>query len=206
MIEPIVFTIGHSTHEPEVFFDLLKANFVNCVIDVRSVPFSARAPQFIKEALKEYLEERSVTYLHFPKAFGARQKDPKLLDETGRVDFDKVRQSHYFKEGIDKLRHGLERGFTIALMCSEANPLDCHRFGMISYQLVREGLSVKHILRNGRLLDNEELEKMLLEKYVRKVHERSLFDRASNTETSLEIAYKLRNKEIGFIASEVAWK
>src|SRR5205085_440349 len=139
MSEKVIFTVGHSTHEPQDFLGLLTSNSVNCVIDVRSTPFSTRVPQFNKETLKQYLEENNIIYLHFPKAFGARQKDPELLDETGRVDFEKVRRSEYFREGMDKLRRCLERGFTIALMCSEANPLDCHRFGMISYQLVREG-------------------------------------------------------------------
>lgn len=206
MREPIIFTIGHSTHEPGTFLDLLRSHSVNCVIDVRSVPFSARAPQFSKEALMGYLEGKNITYLHFPRAFGARQKDPDLLDETGRVDFEKVRRSHNFREGIDKLRGALAGGFSIALMCSEANPLDCHRFTMISYQLVRDGLSVRHILKTGQLIDNDDLEKLLVDKYMKKAHERSLFEEGSNAETPLEMAYKLRNKEIGFLASELVWK
>ncbi len=74
---------------------------------------------------------------------------------------------------------------------------------MISYQLVKDGFSVKHILRDGVLLDNEELEGRLLEKYAPKLMERSLFDNTA-VDTPLEIAYRLRNQDIGFLAEKVS--
>lgn len=195
----LVYTIGHSTHDLATFLSFLSSNQVNCVIDVRSIPFSARVPQYNKEDLRQCLESNGIVYMHFPKAFGARQTDPKLLDETGRVDFEKVRLSEPFKNGMEKLKYCIERGFRPALMCSEGNPLDCHRFSMISYQLVKQGFSVKHIMKDGQVLDNESLEKLLLMKYGYKLTRKSLFDKSALTDNQLEFAYKLRNKDIGFV-------
>ncbi|HEX8846542.1 MAG TPA: DUF488 domain-containing protein [Pyrinomonadaceae bacterium] len=204
MHNKIIYTIGHSTHELDDFLKLLVKNSISCIVDVRSIPFSARVPHFNKEDLRQHLEKNNIVYLHFPKAFGARQKDPKLLDESGRVDFEKVRQTVSFREGVDKLHYCLEQGHKVSLMCSEANPLDCHRFSMISYQLVKEGFLVNHILKHGSVINNSELEQRLLDKYSQKISDESLFGNGNISATSLiDLAYKLRNKDIGFIPNQV---
>jgi uncharacterized protein (DUF488 family) len=202
MYDNVIYTIGHSTHSQESFLGLLNNYAVNCVVDVRSTPFSAHVPQFNKETLRQYLDDHGIVYLHFPKAFGARQRDPELLDDSGRVDFEKVRQSKSFREGIDKLRQCLDRGVKVALMCSEGNPLDCHRFSMIAYQLAKDGFLVRHILKTGDVVDNKDLERLLLARYAQKLTERSLFDHRSMNEAQVELAYKLRNKEIGYLAGK----
>jgi uncharacterized protein (DUF488 family) len=195
----VVYTIGHSTHEINIFLELLMKHSITCVIDVRTDPLSVRSPQFNKESLRKSLEEKNIVYLHFPKSFGARHKESSLLDESGKVDFNKVRQSKDFREGINKLIYCLEKGFSVALMCAEANPLNCHRFGLISYQLVREGIYVKHIMKDGALLDNTQLEEMLIREYSAKIANRSLFESSSEVKSPLEMAYEFKNNEIGFI-------
>jgi len=207
MHNKVIYTIGHSTHEQDAFLSLLTKNSISCVVDVRSVPFSQRVPHFNKEVLREYLENHGIVYLHFPKAFGARQKVPELLSENGRVDFEKVRQTGNFREGMGKLQRCTEQGLTVALMCSEANPLDCHRFGMISYQLARENFSVWHILKDGNVIDNEELERRLVAKYFPQLDGESLFQSTNKDVGSLiNLAYKLRNKEIGYLARQASPK
>ena len=123
-----IYTIGHSNHEVRYFTELLQHFGVDCVIDVRSVAASSRFPQFNKAALAETLQAQNILYLHFAKAFGARHDDAALLDENGKVDFEKVQKTVEFIDGVERLRSGLEKGFAIALMCSEAEPFDCHRF------------------------------------------------------------------------------
>lgn len=198
MANKTVFTIGHSTHEIQYFIDLLNKFDVNCVIDVRSAPYSRIAPQFNKPALNSTLRENNIIYMHFEKEFGARHTKPSLLDENGNVDFDKVRETDEFKQGVQRVKNGLARGYKIALMCSEANPFDCHRFSMISYQLVREGMYVNHILQNGNSIDNSELENWLLKKYYRQLLPQSTFFEVVTRETQIEDAYRLRGKDVAF--------
>jgi uncharacterized protein (DUF488 family) len=152
MPDKIVFTVGHSTHDIKHFIELLNKYGVNCLIDVRSSPYSRIAPQFNKDMLSSALKSNEILYVHFEKEFGARHTKPSLLDEDGKVDFDKVRESAEFKQGVQRLEKALKLGYTVALMCSEANPVDCHRFSMISCQLVREGLQVHHILQDPEKL------------------------------------------------------
>jgi uncharacterized protein (DUF488 family) len=201
MTDPIVFTIGHSTHEAEAFIGLLNRYGINCLIDVRSAPYSRIAPQFNKETLSASLKEVGILYAHFEKEFGARPTRPSLLDEEGKVDFDKVRASAEFQQGVQRLKKALELGYNVALMCSEANPFDCHRFSMISYQLVKEGLRVQHLLADGEVIENSVLEEQLLQKYHKKLPQTNLFEIVTR-ETQLEVAYRLRGKDVAFSASK----
>lgn len=201
-----IFTIGHSTHPLETFLALLNNHSINCIIDVRSTPFSRMAPQYNKKPLTNYLRSYGITYGHLPDEFGARHHDKTLLDEDGVVDFSKVRQTASFRQGVDRLKNGVDMGYTIALMCAEANPFDCHRFAMISYQLVREGFDVRHILKDSQVLGNADLEEMLLKKYHKRLPQNTLFDDSVTPELQLETAYRLRNKDIGYSSSNPTYE
>lgn len=206
MSEKIVFTVGHSTHNIRYFVELLKKHGVTSLIDVRSSPYSRIAPQFNKDILRIALKDENIGYVHFEKEFAARQTSPFLLDKDGRVDFDRVRETDEFKQGVQRLKKALKLGLRVALMCSEADPFDCHRFSMISYQLVKEDLQVHHILRDGKIVDNNELEERLLKKYFPK-HDLNKPQVALNedgemsaedTKTLIEKAYIRRGSEIAF--------
>jgi uncharacterized protein (DUF488 family) len=196
-IDQLVYTIGHSNHSIEYFIELLKTYSITCVIDVRSVPASSYNPQFNMENLQHSLKANNITWLHFGEEFGARHTEKELLDAFGKVDFDKVRNTPKFLSGVDRLVKGLEKGFRIALMCSEAEPFDCHRFSMISYYLVRNGFVVHHILKDKTFVTNEELEKRLLKKYERQIPATTLFEIFSEDD-QLNLAYRLRNKDVAY--------
>ena len=193
-----LFTVGHSSHPPDYFLELLQDYKITCLIDVRSVAASAYNPQFNKEPLAAFLRSNGITYLHFSKEFGARHTDPHLLDHDGKVDFEKVRNSDHFKEGIQRLTQGLENGFTIAMMCSEADPLDCHRFSMISFALVEQGFEVNHILKDKSLASNEQLEKALFKKFYKKLPVPTVFEPYITIQDQIKTAYRLKNQEIAF--------
>jgi uncharacterized protein (DUF488 family) len=196
-----IFTIGHSTHTVEAFTDLLARHRIGYVIDVRSAPYSRRVPEFNREPLSAWLRRHSIHYAHMPAEFGARKLDPKLLDAEQRVDFDRVRETPEFRRGIERLKRGAAQGHRIALMCAEADPFDCHRFSMISFQLAREGVAVQHILRDGTVIDNAELEERLREEYGL-TGQTDLFVGDSTPEAQLEEAYRRRGRHVAYSARE----
>lgn len=198
MDKPVIYTVGHSTHQLDYFLSLLNEYNVNCLIDVRSVAASSYNPQYNQEPLKNYLKNHGITYLHFPEEFGARFTDPDLLDDEGRVDFERIRKTFAFKNGMERLWQGVEKGFVIALMCSESEPLDCHRFSMVSVGLIKDGFEVKHILKDKTLKEHKELENVLLKKYDKKLPKPDMFNPNVSIDDQLKEAYRLKNKEIGF--------
>ncbi len=193
-----IYTIGHSNHEIDFFLELLQSQKIDCVVDVRSTPASKYNPQFNQKPLAAFLKNKEIIYLHFGQEFGARQEDDGLLDENGCVNFAWFRKTRAFQDGIERVDIGLSKGFRIALMCSEGNPLECHRFSMISVYLEEIGIEVKHILKDKSLLSNEQLEGQLLKKFKKKLPQPSLFEPNVDTKAQLKAAYELHNQWIGW--------
>ena len=193
-----IFTVGHSTHTLEHFLGLIQSQGVNCVLDVRSVAASKFNPQFNKAELKHFLNANCILYSHMPKEFGARHTDPTLLDEDGKVDFRKVVQTEAFLAGVERIENGLSKGFVIALMCSESEPFDCHRFAMVSFALEGRGIKVSHILKDKTIVTNTKLEHRLITKYGKRLPVPSIFSPEIKPEDVLDYAYRLRNKDVAY--------
>ena len=193
-----IYTIGHSNHEIDYFLELLQSQEINCIVDVRSTPASKYNPQFNQKSLSAFLKKNGVLYMHFGHEFGARQEDEKLLDENGCVNFEWFRKTRAFQDGVERIDIGLEKGYKIALMCSEGNPLECHRFSMISGYLEEIDISVQHILKDKSLLSNQGLEAQLLKKFKKKLPQPSLFDPDVDEKKQLKAAYQLHNQWIGW--------
>lgn len=195
-----LYSIGHSSQTQEEFLALLIPYGINCIVDVRSVPASKYSPQFNQETLKWFLKSHSIQYLHFGDEFGARRTDS--IDPKGQVDFELAVKTELFQQGAARLMKGLEKGYQIALMCSEADPLECHRFSMISRYFYDQGLDVQHILKDGTLASHASLEKEMIKQFLhsRKYHlpEVDLLFGTYSEEEQRADAYRLKNKEIGY--------
>jgi hypothetical protein len=115
-----------------------------------------------------------------PEEFGARHANPTSL-----------------AKGLERLRHGANKGFTIALVCAEADPLECHRFSVISV-VVKNEFEVLHILKDKSIITNIDLESELLKKFKRKILTSDMFQQVHTHQERLAAAYKLQNEEIGY--------
>lgn len=157
-----IYTIGHSTVSIECFIKNLKLYQIDTIVDVRSVPYSRFANQYNKEKLSNILKTNKIFYIPLGNKLGARYEDNGLLFEDGKVNFSKVSETDNFQEGIFRVEDGIKKGYNIALMCSEKNPIECHRFSLISNFLHKKGYLVKHIVESNVfkhiLLQNKLLE------------------------------------------------
>jgi uncharacterized protein (DUF488 family) len=187
-----LYTIGSSIHTTEEFISLLSKFKINAIADVRSVPYSQHTPQYNREVLINILKKETINYLDFSKEFGARRKENDAYSNN-QVDFKKVIELPDFIKGIERIDVGILKGYNIALLCTEKNPLDCHRFSLVSKALVDKlGISADHILFNGEILSQNDLEKKML---CDLGLENDLF---SNYETRLNNAYEIINNKIAY--------
>ena len=145
-----VYTIGHSNHSPKSFLALLQQHDVEVVADVRSAPYSGYAPQFNHDAIRDALEGRSIEYLFLGGELGGRPVDRTCYDAEGRVRYDLVAATDAFNDGIRSIKRQAD-DCRIALMCSEKEPLVCHRTLLVARALSGDGVSVEHILADGSL-------------------------------------------------------
>ncbi len=108
---------------------------------MRSVPWSRRWPQFGKEKLEASLKEAGIAYVWLGESLGGRQDNP---------DREAIRRSDKFQAGLDRLLEGAAK-MRVTMMCAEADPMSCHRTGLIAPALTVRGVTLKHILKDGRI-------------------------------------------------------
>ena len=148
-------TIGHSNHPIERFVELLKAGGVGRLVDVRSMPWSRRFPQFGRERLAKRLAEAGIAYAWEGEALGGK---PKACS-----GYDELAERPEFKHAIGRLI--AERAETsLCLMCAEKEPLDCHRTVLVSRRLAERAVPIEHLLADGTVKPHAEIEEALLKK------------------------------------------
>ena len=196
----MLFTIGHTNHSQEEFLQLLRANNITYLLDVRSTPFSQFTSQFNKDVIAAFLKKNGVNYNHMGKFFGARPMDKSLYAEQGYLDFEKARASKNFQKGLENVTLGLNKGFNIVLMCTEKDPFDCHRAIMVARGFELTGFDVSHIFPDGKIITQAEFNNRLLDKYYPDRNQISLFSEISSLseEEVLVLAYRRRNADIGY--------
>lgn len=129
--------------------------------DVRSVPYSRYQPQFSKDALERSLKADGIKYVFLGRELGARSEDPACY-ENGHVKYRLLARSEKFQKGIQRVLRGA-REHRVALMCAEREPLECHRTLLVARELNTRGVSVDHILPDGRLETHDEAMRRLLD-------------------------------------------
>jgi uncharacterized protein (DUF488 family) len=160
------------------------------------MPYSKQFPQCNADNLKVAAKHFSITYGHvpelgakaspmqdvfskasdiffediFPISKSNRPENTELYAHEQIVDFQKFRKDEYFSEGIKRIERAYDNDYTLALMCSEKRPVDCHRFFFVSKKIEEkfgDWIEVHHITKNklGEIVtvSSEEINKELSE-------------------------------------------
>lgn len=183
----------------EKMFKTLKEFNVTHLVDVRSMPYSKQYPQCNADNLKVASKHFSITYVHvpelgakadamkdvfskasdiflediFPITKSKRPEGTELKASEEIVDFQKFRKDEYFSGGIKRIETAYNNNCTLAIMCSEKYPIECHRYFFISKvieQKFGDWLKVEHIIQNqsGKIgtISGKDINKQLWEKVI----------------------------------------
>src|SRR5438876_565201 len=153
---PAIYTVGYGSRSVDQLIALLKRNGIDCLVDVRTSPYSRYKPEFSKDALEAVITECGLRYLFLGQLLGGRPDDAACYAD-GKVDYDRVRTKEFYLRGIDQVLKERERGTRIALMCSEGKPDECHRSKLIGATLVERRIPVVHLDEEGVPLTQEEV-------------------------------------------------
>lgn len=155
---PTVYTIGHSNVPVMRVVHLLRENGIGRLVDVRSIPASRFTPQFNREDFTHVLAAAGIEYRFAGKLLGGRPLDPQLYkngilpegkaDYLSLVNYAKVAEQEPYRRALAHLV-ALASERPTAIMCSEENPLECHRHHLIAYTLHKENIPVYHLRHNG---------------------------------------------------------
>ena len=186
-----VFTVGHSTLSYEDFIGLLRAAGVTAIGDVRTAPYSRHFPHFNRDTLQSELLEDGIEYRFLGQKLGGRPSGKEFFCE-GVADYEKMAATEDFSKGLDLVAQGAEK-HRLALMCSERDPLDCHRCLLIGRALAERGIAVKHILPGGDILGQDEIEERLLKSAD--VQDGDFF---RSRDERLALAYRQRGRKVAY--------
>jgi uncharacterized protein (DUF488 family) len=144
-----VYTVGHGLLDQDLVLANLRHHGVELVLDVRSYPMSAMAPQFNQDALREALEGSGIMYVWMGRTLGGRPP-ARLCTAAGAPDYEKMVDEPGTKRALDEVvREAASR--RVALLCSESRPESCHRSRMLEPELESRGAAVEHILPDGTI-------------------------------------------------------
>ena len=206
-----LFTIGHSNHSIEAFIALLKKHKITALADVRSHPYSRYLPHFNRAELKTALSIVSIRYVFLGKELGARPSDRNCYIE-GKAKYEKIATTELFTRGIQRVIKG-SQDYTIALMCTEKDPIDCHRAILVCQHLRQFALDINHILRDGNSQSHQDLEERIMNLHglnyslPSQLVQLSLFEDLSmrsnqkklSKEESLQEAYTRQGNKIAYV-------
>jgi uncharacterized protein (DUF488 family) len=187
-----VFTIGHSTLSYERFGALLKDAAITAIADVRTAPYSRHFPHFNRDSLRHALLQDQIAYVFLGKELGGRPKESRFFC-NGVADYEKMAETIEFSKGLERVIQGAKK-FKIAMMCSEHDPLDCHRCLLVGRALHQDrNVTVHHIMSNGVILDQSNIEEKLLN--LAGKNDRDFFEPAQKR---LADAYRERALKVAF--------
>lgn len=184
----ILYTLGYSDFfEEERLINRLKKLGIECVVDVRTFPYSKTFPQYDEPVFKKRLNKEGIEHFF-------------LGDYIGGLIF-----KNHFKKGInsifdlledEKIKTGLNKLYKIArekktvIMCAEKEPVNCHRLAISFLFKEKTPFEVVHIFSDREESFEKTISCFKEENNLKKLdinNERLIKER-------LELLYKYQNK------------
>ena len=162
----MIYSIGYGSRSFSSFVTLLRVNSISVVIDVRSYPYSRFDNFYSKAVLEELMPNLGFRYVYLGNFLGG--ENAKIAISDGFLIF---RNNYLYgkKLGFVRLLRRVVRlsaDNNVVLMCSEKDPLDCHRFYFLSYPILKLfKKDVTHILNFDKNVSTQALLKDLNKVY-----------------------------------------
>jgi len=188
-----IYSVGYATHTIESFTATLKKYNITEIVDVRSQPYSGYKPEFNREILKQVLFNNGIEYIFLGDNLGARIKAPECY-KNGHAKYDLISNHPIFQEGIVRILKEIKK-FSVAMMCAEKDPINCHRTILVCKQLKNYEIQIVHIIDDNTSEDHSETEFRLM-----KLHHLEQPDLLMKDSERLEEAYSRQAAKIAYVA------
>ena len=142
-----IYTVGHSNLSFMKFIGLVEAHSITHIIDIRSIPYSRRAPWSNKSRLPELLRPFKIRYTYLGHKLGGKKQNIEQLSKQQGVTPEAI-----YEQAIEVLLQ-LSLREKLALLCAESDPANCHRQHVVAQTLMNSDIKVVHILKDGTLKD-----------------------------------------------------
>jgi hypothetical protein len=128
---------------------------------------------------------------------GARPRDPSCYVD-GKAVYQKIAESAKFKNGLERIRVSMQKGYVLALMCAEKDPMACHRAILICRNLRDWLIDIRHIIDHDITETQADLEERLIAQL--KLYPDLFKDTDPNT--LIERAYEVQGDRIAYVQKD----
>jgi uncharacterized protein (DUF488 family) len=150
----VLLTFGHGTATEERIAELLRVAGVRRLVDIRTAPGSRRSPHVSRAELQRWLPEHGIAYRWEKRLGGWRKPRPDSPDAALRArpfaGYAAHMRSAEFRCAVDELLDEAAAART-AIMCAESVWWRCHRRMVADFVVLSRGMSVLHLMHDGRL-------------------------------------------------------
>ena len=150
-------TVGHGPDDRDRLGARLSGAGVTSLVDVRRFPGSRNNPDVGREALEQWLPAAGIGYRWEERLGGRRRLPPgePVADDWWTVAQFAAYAAHTrapeFTAALDEVLAEVAGSATVAVMCSESVWWRCHRRLIADVVVLGRGLSVEHLMPDGRL-------------------------------------------------------
>lgn len=134
------FTLGYEGRATEDVIAALRGAGIRVLLDIRHTPLSMYRPELSKRNFAELLAGEGIHYLHMPQWGVPRQVRAQAIDAGSRQPiwdwYDRHVVEPFF---VRNLHRFLNMEHPLAMMCMEADPVECHRHRLFM-ALEKQGL------------------------------------------------------------------
>ncbi len=135
------YTIGYGNRQINDFMDMLTANKITHLVDIRRYPQST-FKDYDRESLEKLLPKIGISYSHCEGVGGMR--DSTYIEYMSTDSFRKS-----LERLIDLIRKVNEADGRLVLMCAEKSPKGCHR-NYLSVKFEEKDIEVIHLVERGQ--------------------------------------------------------
>jgi uncharacterized protein (DUF488 family) len=121
----VIYGVGYEGRDLDGFLDLLRANEVTVVADVRLNPIS-RKPGFSKNRLAAALRESGIGYEHLRALGNPKENRPAFQRGGGRDEYRALLDGDDAVAALARIGE-LARDGRVAVLCFERDEAGCHR-------------------------------------------------------------------------------
>lgn len=143
----VIYTIGHGNLSFMKFVSLIQANNITHLIDIRSIPYSRKAPWSNKSRLPQLLRPLGIRYTYLGHKFNDKNQTFKHPNPSAEQN-----SAEAYNEAITTVLLAAAKR-QLALLCAESDPANCFRQHVLAQTLLNQNIKVVHILKNGSLKD-----------------------------------------------------
>ena len=165
---PKILTVGHSNIGLQEFTELVAGQGVDILIDTRSNPYSRWVPHFSRESLLDAARAAPFEYVYMGDSLGGKPSDRKFHLPDGTVDYEAIAREPSYLADIARVLD-LAKGRVVCLLCTEEDPIQCHRRLLVGKTLRERGVTLRHLRKRGTFEDEESVQRRYFRKNPQKL-------------------------------------